>query len=78
MKGSYNGKFLSHTIDLENGEKEILIPMIDDFIKKVDRENTLLTRYIKGEHMHTEDLHIREWGNLTDEYLGPAAWVRSA
>tara|TARA_B100000678_G_scaffold244077_1_gene215907 strand:- start:7089 stop:8312 length:1224 start_codon:yes stop_codon:yes gene_type:complete len=40
--------------------------------KKVDRENTLLTRYIKGEHMHTEDLHIREWGNLTDEYLGPA------
>ena len=40
--------------------------------KKVDRENTLLTRYIKGEHMRSEDLHIREWGNLTDEYLGPA------
>lgn len=39
---------------------------------KVDRENTSLTRYIKGEHMGSEDLHIRKWGDLTDEYLGPA------
>lgn len=38
----------------------------------VDRENTELTKYIKGEHMGSEDLHIREWGELTDEYLGPA------
>ncbi|TDS13547.1 type I restriction enzyme S subunit [Maribacter caenipelagi] len=39
---------------------------------KVDRDNTTLTRYIKGEHMGSEDLHIRKWGDLTDEYLGPA------
>ncbi|GGG15501.1 type I restriction-modification system specificity subunit [Dokdonia pacifica] len=39
---------------------------------KVDRENTNLTRYIKGEHMGSKDLHIRKWGDLTDEYLGPA------
>lgn len=39
---------------------------------KVDRDNTTLTRYIKGEHMQSEDLHIRSWGELTDEYLGPA------
>ncbi|CAM4236615.1 hypothetical protein ZORO111903_09135 [Zobellia roscoffensis] len=39
---------------------------------KVDRDNTNLTRYIKGEHMGSEDLHIRKWGDLTDEYLGPA------
>lgn len=39
---------------------------------KVDRDNTELTRYIKGEHMGSEDLHIRSWGDLTDEYLGPA------
>ncbi|MBQ20481.1 MAG: hypothetical protein CMD31_06955 [Flavobacteriales bacterium] len=38
----------------------------------VDRENTDLTRYVKGEHMRSEDLHLREWGELTDEYLGPA------
>lgn len=40
--------------------------------QKVDRENTDLTRYVKGEHMYSEDLHLREWGELTDEYLGPA------
>lgn len=40
--------------------------------KKVDRENTNLKRYIKGDHMESEDLHIRNWGELTDEYLGPA------
>ncbi|SDS57871.1 type I restriction enzyme, S subunit/type I restriction enzyme M protein [Maribacter dokdonensis] len=39
---------------------------------KIDRDNTTLTRYIKGEHMGSEDLHIRKWGDLTDEYLGPA------
>jgi type I restriction enzyme S subunit len=38
----------------------------------VDRENTSLTRYVKGEHMYSEDLHLREWGELKDEYLGPA------
>ncbi|MFQ3179600.1 MAG: type I restriction enzyme S subunit [Pseudoalteromonas tetraodonis] len=38
----------------------------------VDRENTELTRYVKGEHMYSEDIHLREWGELTDEYLGPA------
>ena len=39
---------------------------------KVDRENTNLTRYVKGEHMGSEDLHLRSWGELQDEYLGPA------
>ncbi len=38
----------------------------------IDRENTNLTRYVKGEHMYSEDLHLREWGELKDEYLGPA------
>jgi len=40
--------------------------------ENVDRENTEITRYVKGEHMHSEDLHLREWGELKDEYLGPA------
>lgn len=40
--------------------------------QNVDRKNTELTRYVKGEHMHSEDLHLREWGELKDEYLGPA------
>ena len=40
--------------------------------KSVDRENTHVGRYVKGEHMSSEDLHLREWGELKDEYLGPA------
>ncbi|MFT7381463.1 MAG: type I restriction enzyme S subunit [Roseivirga sp.] len=40
--------------------------------QSVDRDDTELTRYVKGEHMGSEDLHLREWGELTDEYLGPA------
>jgi len=40
--------------------------------QSVDRENTELTRYVKGEHMGSEDLHLRKWGELADEYLGPA------
>ena len=40
--------------------------------KKVDRETTDLTRYVKGEHMGSQDLHLRKWGELKDEYLGPA------
>lgn len=40
--------------------------------KSVDREITSLSKYVKGEHMGSEDLHLRAWGELTDEYLGPA------
>ena len=38
----------------------------------VDIENTTLDRYIAGEHMDSEDLHIRRWGIVGDGYLGPA------
>jgi len=39
---------------------------------KIDRDNTDLTRYVQGGHMNSEDLHLRSWGELKDEYLGPA------
>lgn len=38
----------------------------------VDVENTNLTRYVAGEHMISEDIHLRKWGNVGDGYLGPA------
>lgn len=38
----------------------------------IDRDNTDVKFYVKGEHMESEDLHIRQWGELADEYLGPA------
>lgn len=38
----------------------------------VDAEASGLERYIAGEHMSTEDLHLRKWGRIGDGYLGPA------
>lgn len=38
----------------------------------VDMGNTQLTRYVAGEHMDSEDIHIRRWGTVGDGYLGPA------
>jgi type I restriction enzyme S subunit len=29
-------------------------------------------RYVAGEHMETENVHIRQWGKVGDGYLGPA------
>jgi type I restriction enzyme, S subunit len=38
----------------------------------VDPEESGLERYVAGEHMNTDDLHIRSWGTVGDGYLGPA------
>jgi len=43
---------------------------------KVDAKSCGLTRYIAGEHMDTNDLAIRRWGEITDDYLGPAFHMR--
>lgn len=43
---------------------------------KVDAKNSDLDRYIAGEHMDTDDLHIRRWGLIGDNYLGPAFHMR--
>jgi type I restriction enzyme S subunit len=37
-----------------------------------DPETSGLERYVAGEHMSTDDLHIRSWGTIGDGYLGPA------
>lgn len=38
----------------------------------VDPEQSGLERYVAGEHMTTDDLHIHQWGTVGDGYLGPA------
>jgi type I restriction enzyme S subunit len=35
-----------------------------------------LERYVAGEHMDTDDLRIRRWGEIGDGYLGPAFHMR--
>lgn len=37
-----------------------------------DPETSGLERYVAGEHMNTDDLHLRSWGTIGEGYLGPA------
>jgi type I restriction enzyme, S subunit len=43
---------------------------------KVDPEQSGLERYIAGEHMDTDNLRIRRWGEIGGGYLGPAFHMR--
>ena len=43
---------------------------------RVDPKNSGLERYIAGEHMDTDNLLIRRWGEIGDDYLGPAFHMR--
>jgi type I restriction enzyme, S subunit len=43
---------------------------------KVDPKESGLERYIAGEHMETDNLHIRRWGTIGDNYLGLAFHMR--
>lgn len=40
--------------------------------EQVDPVADGIERYVAGEHMETENVHIRKWGLVGDGYLGPA------
>jgi len=40
--------------------------------EEVDPQSGEVERYVAGEHMETENVHIRKWGMVGDGYLGPA------
>ena len=43
---------------------------------KVAAKESGLSRYIAGGHMDTDDLKIRRWGEINEDYLGPAFHMR--
>lgn len=43
---------------------------------RVDPGQAGVERYVAGDHMDTDDLHIRRWGKIGDGYLGPAFHMR--
>lgn len=47
-----------------------------DVVRKINEETDPVVdgveRYVAGEHMETENVHIRKWGDVGDGYLGPA------
>ncbi|MEM9655378.1 MAG: restriction endonuclease subunit S [Actinomycetota bacterium] len=40
--------------------------------ERVDADSADVERYVAGSHMDTDDLRIRRWGLIGDDYLGPA------
>jgi type I restriction enzyme S subunit len=76
MNKNSNPKETPHVdgLDLDRSDWE-LVSFGDVAIKQnesVDRSNTSVTRYVAGEHMGSEDLHLRTWGEIGEDYLGPA------
>src|SRR5687768_13982097 len=43
---------------------------------RVDPTESGVERYVAGEHMDTDNLHIRRWGDIGNGYLGPAFHMR--
>jgi restriction endonuclease S subunit len=43
---------------------------------RADPETSGLERFVAGEHMDSDNLKIRHWGNIRDGYLGPAFHMR--
>ncbi len=46
--------------------------VVRQFKEEVDPRSGEVERYVAGEHMETENVHIRKWGTVGDGYLGPA------
>jgi hypothetical protein len=46
--------------------------VVRDVKETVDRESTHLTRFVAGDHMDSDDIHLRRWGEINGDYLGPA------
>jgi len=44
--------------------------------EKADPETSGVERYIAGDHMDTDDLRLRRWGEIGSGYLGPAFHMR--
>lgn len=43
---------------------------------RVDPKESGLERYIAGEHMDTDELRVHRWGEIGDDYIGPAFHMR--
>jgi restriction endonuclease S subunit len=62
----------TNNIDKSNWRKVSFGDVAIQQKEAIDVAVTQLNRYIAGEHMTSDDLHIRQWGTVGDGYLGPA------
>ncbi len=63
-------------IDKKNWSRVRFGDVVKQIKDKVDPRAAGIKRYVAGEHMKTDDLRIRTWGEVTDDYLGPAFHMR--
>ncbi|HOX00966.1 MAG TPA: restriction endonuclease subunit S [Candidatus Paceibacterota bacterium] len=58
---------------LKSGWQRVRFGDVVRFVKEhADPESGEFDRYVAGEHIETDNLHIRKWGTIGDGYLGPA------
>jgi type I restriction enzyme S subunit len=63
--------------DLKPGWQRVKFGEVVRQVKdKVDPGTSGIGRFVAGEHMDTDDLRIRRWGDVGDGYLGPAFNMR--
>ena len=56
-----------------NGWRRVKFGDVVRFVKEnADPESGEFEQYVAGEHIETDNLHIRKWGTVGDGYLGPA------
>lgn len=63
--------------DLKPGWQRVKFGEVVRQVKdKVNPTTSGLERFVAGEHMDTDELRIRRWGDVGDGYLGPAFHMR--
>lgn len=66
---------MTDSVSSQNWARVAFGDVVAQVKRRVDPEVTDLERFVAGEHMTTDDLRIRRWGNIGDGYLGPAFHV---
>jgi len=62
----------SRAFDRENWPTVRFGDLVKYIKDNVDPNSGELSRYVAGNHMDSDDVHIRRWGTVGDGYLGPA------
>lgn len=63
---------MSLNLDKSVWKRVVLGDVAEASKEKCDPDKGEVERYVAGEHMDTDDLTIRRWGEVGDGYLGPA------
>ena len=59
-------------LDKKNWKTVSLGEIAEHSKESIDPSDGQINRYVAGEHMETDRLEIRKWGEIGDGYLGPA------